>query len=124
MAAPVFVPKVIRYFPIHLQSLWQVMGKNTITDLAEFLRRHAHRARTPNCQENSRVQQSKGTGKGRADVYISKWFAWEALKFLEDPEEIRTKISNYSEEELTENNIENVEAVEAADEQVPKSKRQ
>ncbi|GLV38507.1 hypothetical protein CBL_20398 [Carabus blaptoides fortunei] len=56
----------------------------------------------------------------RADTYISKWFAWDALKFLEDPEEIRTTISNYSEEEVTEDNIENIEAVEA---QMSKSKK-
>ncbi|GLV61260.1 hypothetical protein CBL_21087 [Carabus blaptoides fortunei] len=39
MPEPVFVSEVIRHFPVHLQSLWQVMGENTITDLTEFLRR-------------------------------------------------------------------------------------
>nr|CAH7716060.1 unnamed protein product [Callosobruchus chinensis] len=35
-------------------------------------------------REKSRVKKGTGTGKGRDQIYISKWFAYESMQFLDD----------------------------------------
>ncbi|XP_011143488.1 uncharacterized protein LOC105185577 isoform X2 [Harpegnathos saltator] len=45
-------------------------------------------------REKARVKTSIGTGKGRREIYKSKWFAYETLQFLEDKDEPRKTLSN------------------------------
>ncbi|XP_039746137.1 uncharacterized protein LOC120623910 [Pararge aegeria] len=35
-------------------------------------------------REKGKEKKSKGTGKGTSDTYTSRWFAYNALKFLDD----------------------------------------
>ncbi|KAF5285486.1 hypothetical protein FQR65_LT13231 [Abscondita terminalis] len=68
-------------------------------------------------KEKHRALQSKGAGKGWTDIsnYISKWFAWDALMFLEDVEELRTTPSNFSEDITIKESITKLEPSEATD---------
>ncbi|XP_011871768.1 PREDICTED: uncharacterized protein LOC105564173 [Vollenhovia emeryi] len=45
-------------------------------------------------REKTRAKTSMGTGKGRHEMYKSKWFAYESLQFLEDKDEPRRTPSN------------------------------
>ncbi|XP_066258020.1 uncharacterized protein [Euwallacea similis] len=80
------------YNVIKKEDAWREISEICDEDIA-VLKKKIESLRGSRRREKNRILQNTGTGKGRNDIYISKWFAWDALKFLEDPEEIRTTIS-------------------------------
>uniref|UniRef100_A0A1Y1KAI6 MADF domain-containing protein n=1 Tax=Photinus pyralis TaxID=7054 RepID=A0A1Y1KAI6_PHOPY len=44
-------------------------------------------------REKAKMKNSTGTGKGRNEIYISKWFAFEAFKFLWDKDSVKGSIN-------------------------------
>ncbi|CAH1970878.1 unnamed protein product [Acanthoscelides obtectus] len=60
--------------------------KKIISPLASFRR------------EKNKTKHGTSTGKGRDEVYCSRWFAYEAFRFLEDrdlPRKRLATVSNY-----------------------------
>ncbi|XP_066157671.1 uncharacterized protein [Euwallacea fornicatus] len=100
------------YNVIKKEDAWREISEICDEDIA-VLKKKIESLRGSRRREKNRILQNTGTGKGRNDIYISKWFAWDALKFLEDPEEIRTTISNYAEEITQEEPIQNLDPNEA-----------
>ncbi|XP_031346793.1 uncharacterized protein LOC116173444 [Photinus pyralis] len=50
-------------------------------------------------REKAREKKSKGTGSGVDNVYNSRWFAYEALRFLEDRDKPRKSMDTESQQE-------------------------
>ncbi|CAH1957204.1 unnamed protein product [Acanthoscelides obtectus] len=44
-------------------------------------------------REKNKTKQGTGTGKGRDEVYYSRWFAYEAFRFLEDRDLPRKRLA-------------------------------
>ncbi|XP_049795812.1 uncharacterized protein LOC126210586 [Schistocerca nitens] len=45
-------------------------------------------------REKGKLKNSMGSGKGRDDVYVSRWFAYDAFKFVEDRDVSRKGLNN------------------------------
>ncbi|CAH0560548.1 unnamed protein product [Brassicogethes aeneus] len=55
-------------------------------------------------REKAKAKKSIGTGKGREEIYVSKWFAFTRMAFLLDKDKPRTTINSSEENDYSKNN--------------------
>ncbi|XP_017885680.1 uncharacterized protein LOC108628351 [Ceratina calcarata] len=83
------------YNVVKKENAWRELSAIFDKDIA-VLKKKIESLRGSRRREKTRMINS--TRKGRANVYISKWFAWESLMFLDHPKKIRPTVPNYDAE--------------------------
>ncbi|XP_071639782.1 uncharacterized protein [Temnothorax longispinosus] len=81
------------YNKIKKEDAWRELAEKTGKS-SEEVKKKIESLKGSYRREKTRVKTSMGTGKGRHEIYKSKWFAYESLQFLEDKDEPRRTISN------------------------------
>ncbi|CAH1957500.1 unnamed protein product [Acanthoscelides obtectus] len=82
------------YNIIRKEDAWREIGE-ICNESVDVLKKEIDSLRGSRRREKNRIAKSMGTGKGRNEIYESKWFAWDSLKFLDDPEELQETLSNH-----------------------------
>ncbi|XP_044760213.1 uncharacterized protein LOC123317672 [Coccinella septempunctata] len=63
-------------------------------------------------REINKERSTRGTGKGQDEVYSSKWFAYEALRFIKDKNQCKPTLSSSLPPKVNQETISQVEEVE------------
>ncbi|CAI6376200.1 unnamed protein product [Macrosiphum euphorbiae] len=95
-------PKHAFYFSkTKKQDAWEEIGKK-LNKNPEEVKKKALSLLGSYRREKAKGKKTMGTGTGRKDVYVSKWFAFEAFQFLLDRDDPRPTLSTDNEDVLNE----------------------
>ncbi|XP_043279285.1 uncharacterized protein [Venturia canescens] len=101
---------LFHYNKIRKEDAWREVSEKFGNDINE-VKKKIESLKGSYRREKTRMKKSVGTGKGRNEVYMSKWFGFEHLHFLEDKDEVRKTLSNvptpFNEEEDSSNESRN-----------------
>uniref|UniRef100_A0A0A9Z7N9 Monopolar spindle protein 2 n=1 Tax=Lygus hesperus TaxID=30085 RepID=A0A0A9Z7N9_LYGHE len=76
------------------EDAWREIGE-VLEDDVGVLKKKMNSIRGSRRREKHRVTTSMRAGKGRNEIYVPKWFAWDSLKFLDDQDEPRITLTNH-----------------------------